>query len=232
MHFRSAAVASWALSFLLVGCAHEPNEAAWQPLFNGQDLTGWVQRGGKAKYHAADGMIVGTSVPNTGNSFLCTERTYRNFILELEVLQNPQINSGIQFRSLWFPEPKAYRDGEREIKVPAGRVHGYQCELDPTPRKWTAGIYEEGRRGWLAPLTGRTEAQAAYKLGEWNRIRIECDGDQLRTFVNDVPCAELMDNWTPEGFVGLQVHGVGNRTEPMEIRWRNLRIRELPDTKK
>lgn len=227
MRFRFSALASLALSLLLVGCAHGPNEAAWQPLFNGRDLAGWVQRGGNAKFHVADGLIVGTSVPNTGNTFLCTERTYRNFILELEVLQNPEINSGIQFRSLWFPEPRTYRDGDKEIKVPAGRVHGYQCELDPTPRKWTGGIYEEGRRGWLVPLAGKTEAQAAYKLGEWNRIRIECEGDRLRTFVNDVPCAELVDNWTSEGFIGLQVHGVGNRTEPMEIRWRNLRIREL-----
>jgi len=227
MRIRSSAFAALALAVCLAGCVHTSKEAAWQPLFNGQDLTGWVQRGGNAKFHVTDGLIVGTSVPNTGNTFLCTERTYRNFILELEVLQNPEINSGIQFRSLWFPEPKTYRDGDREIKVPAGRVHGYQCELDPTPRKWTGGIYEEGRRGWLVPLSGKTEAQAAYKLNEWNRIRIECDGDQLRTFVNDVPCAELVDNWTGEGFVGLQVHGVGNRTEPMEIRWRNLRIREL-----
>lgn len=231
MRFHYPALAALALSLCLTGCVHPAEDTAWQPLSNGKDLTGWVQRGGTAKYHVADGMIVGTSVPNTGNSFLCTERTYRNFILELEVLQNPQINSGIQFRSLWFPEPKTYRDGDKEIKVPAGRVHGYQCELDPTPRKWTGGIYEEGRRNWLVPLTGKTEAQAAYQLGEWNRIRIECDGDQLRTFVNDVPCADLVDNWTSEGFIGLQVHGVGNRQEPMEIRWRNLRIKELPDAK-
>jgi len=231
MRFRLLAIAALGLPLFVPGCAHTPDEAASQTLFNGKDLTGWVQRGGTAKYHVADGMIIGTSVPNTGNSFLCTEKTFRNFILELEVLQNPQINSGIQFRSLWFNEPKIYRDGDREIKVPAGRVHGYQFELDPTPRKWTGGIYEEGRRGWLVPLTGKTEAQAAYKLGEWNRIRIECNGDQLRTFVNDVPCAELVDDWTPEGLIGLQVHGVGNRTEPMEIRWRNLRIKELPGAK-
>ena len=231
MQFRSFALAVLGLPFLLAS-AHVIAADNTQPLFNGKDLAGWVQRGGKAKYHVADGMIVGTSVPNTGNTFLCTEKTFRNFVLELEVKQNPEINSGIQFRSLCFDEPKTYQDGEKEIKVPAGRVHGYQCELDPTPRKWTAGIYEEGRRGWLVPLTGKTEAQAAYKLGEWNKLRIECDGDKLRTFVNDVPCAELTDNWTPEGFIGLQVHGVGDRQEPMEIRWRNLRIKELPDTRK
>ena len=232
MRFRSPAFVSLVLPLLVAGCTHTPDEVAWQPLFNGKDLAGWVQRGGMAKYHVADGMIVGTSMPNTGNTFLCTEKIFRNFVLELEVKQNPEINSGIQFRSLWFNEPKTYRDGDKEIKVPAGRVHGYQCELDPTPRKWTAGIYEEGRRGWLVPLTGKTEAQAAYKLGEWNKLRIECNGDLLRTFVNDVPCAELTDNWTPEGFIGLQVHGVGDRQEPMEIRWRNLRIKELPDTRK
>jgi hypothetical protein len=232
MQLRSLALVALGWPLFVTGCAHTSDEARWQPLFNGEDLAGWVQRGGTARFHAADGMIVGTSVPNTGNTFLCTERTFRNFVLELEVLQNPQINSGIQFRSLWFDEPRTYRDGDREINVPARRVHGYQFELDPTPRRWTGGIYEEGRRGWLVPLTGKTEAQAAYKLGEWNRIRIECVGDQLRTFVNDVPCAELVDNWTSEGFIGLQVHGVGNRQEPMEIRWRNLRIKELPATER
>ncbi len=231
MQFRPFALAALGLPLFLAGCTHDPGNVSWQPLFNGRDLTGWVQRGGTAKYRVADEMIIGTSVPNTGNSFLCTVRTYRNFILELEVLQNPQINSGIQFRSQWFDEPKTYRDGDKEIKVPAGRVHGYQCELDPTQRKWTGGIYEEGRRGWLVPLTGKTEAQAAYRLEEWNRIRIECVGDRLQTFVNDVPCAELVDNWNSEGFIGLQVHGVGSREEPMEIRWRNLRIKELPDSR-
>lgn len=213
-------------------CARSAAADDWRPLVTGKDLTGWVQRGGQAKYRFEDGMIVGTSAPNTGNSFLCTERVYRNFVLELEAKQDSAINSGIQFRSLWFNEPKTYKDGDKEIKVPAGRVHGYQCELDPSPRKWSGGIYDEGRRGWIASLTNKTEAQAAYKLGEWNRIRIEGEGDRLRTFVNDVPCAELKDAWTLEGFIGLQVHSVGNKTEPMEVRWRNLRIKELPDTKK
>src|SRR6478672_4814397 len=53
-----------------------------RPIFDGRTLDGWVQHGGKAKYRVENGEIVGTSVPNTGNSFLCTARDYGDFVLE------------------------------------------------------------------------------------------------------------------------------------------------------
>lgn len=223
----------WPLALSAALCVAGTGGAA-EPanLFNGKDLSGWVQRGGKATYRVEDGAIVGTTVPNTGNSFLCTEESFGDFVLELEVKQHPGVNSGIQFRSHCFEEEKSYEHGDKTIKVPAGRVHGYQFELDPTNRKWTGGIFEEGRRGWLHPLKDKPEAQAAYRLGEWNRLRIECVGNTLRTWVNDVLCSELVDDWSAEGFVGLQVHGVGNRDEPMDIRWRNIRLTRLEGSKK
>ena len=149
------------LSFFLL--AHEAGanaaEAGWVELFNGKDLSGWVQRGGKANYAVEDGVIVGSSVLGTDNSFLCTQKEYSDFILELDFKVDPKLNSGVQIRSECFEKAKTWDVDGKEIKIPAGRVHGYQVEIDMEPankRWWTAGIYDESRRGWLYPgITGR-----------------------------------------------------------------------------
>lgn len=203
-------------------------EPGWSELFNGRDLDGWIQRGGKARFHVEDGQIVGTSVPNTGNSFLCTGRNYTNFVLELEFRVATNLNSGIQVRSECFDQPKVIRTGDTTVNVPPGRVHGYQIEIDPSPRAWTGGIYDEGRRGWLADLKQNEAARRAFRQGDWNKLRVEARGSSLKTWLNGVPAADLQDEMTPAGFIGLQVHGVGDKTDPLEVRWRNLRLQELP----
>lgn len=210
----------------------------WKPLYNGQNLDGWVQRGGKAKFRAEGAELVGTSVPNTPNSFLCTTRVFTNFILELEFKVDPELNSGVQIRSQCFEEARRVEWQGRSIAIPAGRVHGYQVEIDPDPKRarwWTGGLYDEGRRGWLypGPLGGNAQeftrqGQQLFKPGQWNHIRVEAVGDTIKTWLNGVLRAQIKDDMTPAGFIGLQVHGVGKRTEPLEVRWRNLRICELP----
>jgi hypothetical protein len=202
-------------------------ESDWVNLFNGKDLDGWVQRGGKANYRVEDGQLVGSSVPGTANSFLCTKRNYSNFILELEFKVDPALNSGVQIRSECFDEPKTVELNGEKIKIPAGRVHGYQVEIDPSERAWTGGIYDEGRRKWLVDLKNNEPARKAFKQGEWNKFRIECRGDSIKTWLNGVPAADLKDSVTPSGFIGLQVHGVGKKQESLEVRFRNLRIKEL-----
>ncbi len=197
-----------------------------QPLFDGKSLTGWVQRGGKAKYEVADGCIVGSTVTGTPNSFLCTEKNHGDFILELEVKGDARLNSGIQVRSECFDRETSVEHGTRQLKIPAGRVHGYQVEVDPSPtRRWSGGLYDEGRRGWLFPLDKNKEAGAAYNIGEWNKYRIECVGDSLRTWVNGVPAADLVDSMTLTGLIGLQVHG--SKQADLQVRWRNLRLQDL-----
>ncbi len=114
--------------------------AEWQNLFDGKTLDGWVQRNGKADYTVKNGCIVGTTVLNTPNSFLCTEKMYTDFILELDFIVEPGMNSGIQIRSNSFKNYNNYR------------VHGYQIEIDTSDRAWSGGIYDEARRGWLFPL--------------------------------------------------------------------------------
>src|SRR5437660_962825 len=207
--------------------ADDPAAGGWVNLFNGKDLEGWVQRGGKAKYYAEDGEIVGASVPETSNSFLCTKNDYADFILELEFKVHPELNSGVQTRSQCFDEPKTVELNGKSIKIPAGRVHGYQVEIDPSDRAWTGGIYDEGRRKWLVDLKNNDPARKAFKQGEWNKFRIECRDDSIKTWLNGVPAADLKDSVTPSGFIALQVHGVKDKKEPLEVRFRNLRIKEL-----
>lgn len=197
-------------------------------LFNGRDLTGWTQRGGKASYTVEGDTLVGRSVPNTPNSFLCTSRSYTNFILELEFKVATNLNSGVQIRSECFDEVREVVAGGKTLKIPAGRVHGYQIEIDPSARAWTGGIYDESRRGWLNDIKANDPARKAFRQGQWNSFRIEANGDSLRTWLNGVAAADLKDSLTPAGFIALQVHGVGAKTEPLEVRWRNIRIQELP----
>jgi hypothetical protein len=217
-------LAALALLFL-VGTASvqaaEPVE-----LFNGKDLSGWTQRGGAAKYSIEDGAIVGRSVPDTSNTFLATDKEYGDFELELDFkIDDPNFNSGIQIRSHARPE----KGGER--------VYGYQVEIDPrTDRCWTGGIYfeagnEHRKAGWLNDLAKNGAARDAFKLGEWNHLKVVAQGPHIQTWINGVPAADFTDEdakaYTPKGFLGLQVHSVGGAKEPKEVRWRNIRLTEL-----
>lgn len=205
-------------------------------LFNGKDLDGWIKRGGTAEYHLEGDAIVGTSKLKTQNTFLCTPRDYADFILEVELKVDDGLNSGIQIRSLVNEEATVATwktaDGETKTrKVPAQRVHGYQVEIDPSDRAYSGGIYDEARRGWLNDLSGdeNKAAREAFKRNEWNRYRIEAIGDSIKTWVNGVPAADLEDDMTATGFIGLQVHGIGNNKEHegKQVRWRNIMLQEV-----
>lgn len=185
----------------------------WTTLFNGKDLSGWKQLNGKARYEVAGGEIIGTTVAGEPNSFLVTSEEYGDFIFECEFRLDNEMNSGIQFRSLSLPE------------FQNGRVHGYQMEIDPSPRAWTGGIYDEGRRDWLYPLEYNPAAKSAYRKGEWNKCRIECIGPVIRTWINGMPTGHVVDNLTLKGFIALQVHSIDNAADAgKKIRWRNIRI--------
>ncbi len=186
----------------------------WQSLFNGKDLTGWKPLNGHAKFEVMNGEIVGTTVMNEPNSFLATEKDYGDFILEFEFKLDNKMNSGVQFRS------------ESKADYMNGRVHGYQFEIDPSSRGWTAGIYDEARRDWLYPMDYNPAAKNAFKKGEWNKCKIECIGNSIRTFINGIPAANLVDDITPKGFIALQVHQINKPEEAGEkIYWRNIRIK-------
>ena len=181
----------------------------WRPLFDGKTLTGWRQAGGQATYAIEDGAIVGTTAPNTPNTFLCTEQEFGDFEFEFEFQVDAELNSGVQFRSF-------------EAKH---RVRGYQFEIDPSKRSWTSGIYFEGG-AWLANLEQNETARTAFRAGTWNQGRVVCRGPRLQTWLNGVASTDTIDARRIRGFLGLQVHGVGKRADPLQVRWRNLRIRE------
>lgn len=202
------------LSLVLLMCGlTSVAQEKWITLFNGKDLSGWKQLNGKASYEVKNKEIVGTTVFGEPNSFLVTEKDYGDFILELDFRLDADMNSGIQFRSETKPD---YRDG---------RVHGYQMEIDPSPRAWTGGIYDEARRGWLYPLEYNVAGKKAYKQRDWNRARIECIGNVIRIWVNGIPTAHVVDDLTTRGFIALQVHSIRKQEESgQQVRWRNIRI--------
>ncbi|WP_240751456.1 3-keto-disaccharide hydrolase [Flagellimonas onchidii] len=198
----------------MVGCNQKPKDnTPWVSIFDGKTLNGWTKKGGVAEYSVNDGAIVGKTVHDTPNTFLTSDKIYGDFILDLEYLVDSTMNSGIQIRSNSIPE---YHEG---------RVHGYQVEIDPSDRAWSAGIYDESRRGWLNPLSKNEAAQKAFKQNEWNHYRIEAIGDTIKTWINGVPAAYLIDDATATGFIGLQVHSIGEKQKAgTEIRWKNIRI--------
>ncbi|MBA4137722.1 MAG: DUF1080 domain-containing protein [Opitutus sp.] len=210
-------------------------------LFNGRDLTGWVQHGGTANFRVEGGEIVGTAVLNTANSFLCTTRDFGDFVLEYDFKVDPRLNSGVQIRSQVYDVPTSLDWQGEKISIPAGRVHGYQVEIDPDPvraRWWTAGLYDEARRKWLYPGSAGGDEKAFTKLsgslfkpGEWNHIRVEARGASLKTWLNGTLCADIVDAVTPRGFIALQVHEISDAAlAGAEVRWRNLQLTELPAT--
>jgi hypothetical protein len=186
----------------------------WENLFNGRNFKGWKKINGTAEYVIRDGTIIGISKWNVPtNTFLITEKKFGDFILELEYRIDDGLNSGVQFRSNSLKE---YQNG---------RVHGYQFEFDTSPRAWSGGIYDEARRGWLYPMDKNPTAKNAFKPGSWNKIRIEAIGKSIRTWLNDVPCSDILCDMTPEGFIALQVHAIKDESlAGKEIAWKNIRI--------
>jgi hypothetical protein len=210
MNFKKLFIA---IAFCVAGSSIAHSQGKQSQIFNGKDLSGWKQLGGKAKYEVKNGEIIGTTVADEPNSFLTTTENFGDFILELEFRLDADINSGVQFRS------------ESKSDYQNGRVHGYQMEIDPSPRAWTGGIYDEGRREWLYPLEYNTEAKTAFKKGEWNAARIECIGNSLRIFINGIPTAHVVDNMTSKGFIALQVHSVSKPEEVGKtMRWRKIKM--------
>lgn len=185
--------------------------SGWTNLFDGKTLKGWHILNGQAKYEVVNGTIVGTTVTGEPNSFLATNIDYDNFILEVD-LKVGDMNSGIQFRSLSLPEKNK------------GRVHGYQVEVDPSDRRWSGGIYDEARRGWMYQTEINPAGKIAFRKGQWNRYRIEAIGNIIRTWVNDIPVTYMVDDLTPKGFIALQVHSVKERPGGAQIQWKNIRI--------
>lgn len=185
----------------------------WVPLFNGTSLDGWSQKNGTATYRVEDGVIIGKTAEGSPNSFMCTEKDFADFELTFEVNDDPGLNSGVQIRSLSKAD---YKDG---------RVHGPQVEIETAPGE-SGYVYSEGTgRAWI---TTEQPIKDAYQNDQWNRFVVRAQGDRIETWVNGQAIADIRDaESSRKGFIGLQVHGIEKETGPFEVRWRDIRIRQL-----
>lgn len=215
---------------LLFACSLATAEEGFTPLFNGKDLTGWKVVNGNGLFKVDGDSIVGAGENVKSNTFLRTEKTYKNFDFKFEMkFDDLSGNSGMMFRGL-------QKEGND------GRVHGYQCEHDNgKARAWTAGLYDEARRGWLFPQKGdkkgapeiaakakafTEQGQKIMKWDDWNQIRIRCEGNHIQIWLNGEVRVDYKDEgkeFTPEGFFALQVHS----GKSCKVRWRNLMVKEL-----
>jgi hypothetical protein len=213
LHMARYAVFAAAL-LTVANKAEAQSIAKTQSLFDGKTLKGWKQVTGNATYKVENGAIVGTAVAGQGNSFLVTEKEYGDFILNLDVMiESPLSNSGIQTRS-HFNTPEH-----------ANRVYGRQVEIDPSDRTWSGGIYDEGRREWLYPLDLHPEAKSAFKVGVYNHIKVLCKGNEMKTWVNGIPVASVVDTVDSKGFIGLQVHAVSKaEQEGKKVYFKNIKL--------
>jgi len=213
--FFLAAAVLFSIACATAGLAGDAKDG-FVSLFNGKNLDGWEQHNGTAKYRVDDGTILGVTNEGSPNSFLCTKKDYSDFELHFEVKVDDPLNSGVQIRSHSLPDDMR------------GRVHGPQVEI---ATNGTAGfIYGEALgTGWLSEDRSDKKAQAAFQKGEWNQYRVLAVGKSIKTWVNGVPVADLVDEKSGHktGFIGLQVHGIRRGTGPYEVRWRNIRIKDL-----
>jgi hypothetical protein len=207
--------------FICLGRSCPAADEGWTPLFDGKTLDGWKVNGGFARYAVEDGTIVGTTVDGSPNTFLC-KGDYTDFVLELEVKCDPRLNSGVQVRSHVYQKD----DPDEKNRKRAGVVYGPQCEIARKETGTAGRFYDEGRRGrWLAEI--RPEAKGAFKDDGWNRYRIVVQGNRYRSWINGIAASDFTDDMDKQGFIGLQVHGIRRGEGPYQVRWRNIRIREL-----
>lgn len=188
------------------------------PLFDGKTMAGW-----RNPYEWGKIEVVNGEIHLTGDKkfFVVTEKTYSDFVFEGEILLPAgKANSGFMFRA----------------HVQPNKVFGYQAEVDGDEnRKWSGGLYDEGRRMWfISPVKGNKESEAAFraragdafKRNDWNTYRITCKGNKLKIEVNGVTTTDVEDAEDAEdasGVIAIQHHGEKGQT----YKFRNLRIKEL-----
>jgi hypothetical protein len=194
----------------------------WKSLFDGKTLKGWCVVQGFANYYAEDGTIVGRTAVGSPNTFLTTYDHFTDFELEFEVKVDDGLNSGVMIRS-------HTRDwGSR-------RYFGPQVEIESSPGQ-SGYVYGEGlNTGWLSKEPESDDKAVNehnyMKNGQWNKYRIIMQGDSVTTYIN----GNLVTKYKlggiareyPSGSIGLQVHGIKEGSGPYEVRWRNIKIKEL-----
>jgi hypothetical protein len=236
---KLALITVLSIAVIIMAFKNKPaGKDGWKDLFDGKTMNGWkvlnqdfAKPEIKPDFYIENNMIIcNSTTKNKGGGYLITEKSYSNFILELDVKIDTTLNSGVQCRSrVWEKDTATYFNGSsRKNKWPKGYVWGYQIEIDPTFRAWSGGLYEPGNRGWLVTLKSNKKAQKAFKPLDWNHFKILMDGNKIQTWVNNIPIVDTTDNMSSSGFIGLQFHGayteIQNNKKSM---FKNIRIKEL-----
>lgn len=174
-------------------------------LFNGKDLTGWTIHGTE-KWYVENGLLVCESGPDKQYGYLSTDKSYKNFELNLKFKQEANGNSGVFIRS----------------SIEGVKISGWQVEVAPI-NDHTGGIYESYGRGWL--IQPKPEDEKYLKTGEWNSMKILVNGDEVTSWLNGHQMVTLKDEkiGQGEGFIALQIHDGGG----IKVKWKKLRLKEL-----
>jgi len=180
-------------------------QAQFKKIFNGKDLSGWTAHGTE-KWYVEEGNMICESGPDKQYGYLSTDQAYKNFILTLEFKQEANGNSGVFFRS----------------SITGVKISGWQVEVAPL-NSHTGGIYESYGRGWL--IQPKKEDEQWLKTGEWNKMKIMVNGDEVTNFLNGHQMVYFKDAKIGQanGFIALQIHDGGG----IKVRWRNIKIKEL-----
>jgi hypothetical protein len=204
----------------------QTNQAPWVSIFNGKDLTGWTLKGSPGVVWVQDGQINCHQTTNTTeHTFVCTEARYGDFILEVDCKMDGAFNSGILFRCVDVPESaKLFKPG----KTGPSCLNGYQVKIDPTPRKWTGGIFDDFGPDWLwyYSLEKDVRAQEAFKIAGWNTFRVEAIAKDIKVWVNGVPTTHLTHGKYSAGYIAFKIHALGNKPDQEKVlcHFKNVRI--------
>jgi RNA polymerase sigma factor (sigma-70 family) len=186
------------------------------PFFNGKNLFGWVGLPGYWKVH--NGAIIGAAADGIkAHTFLCSERTYRDFELRFKVKRKGGIgNSGVQIRS-------RIDDAKRLT------VTGPQIEIDSANHRYPPGsIVTE------PVVHPHVKANAAAVADVWkddgfNDMTIRCEGKRVTVTING---RQVLDTRFPslpdEGIIAWQLHG-GSRdiVAPEEVIFKDIHFTDL-----
>lgn len=210
---RLAAVAVLAVTLPGLAAAQVPRNRPllpgeqWEQLFNGKDLTNWVEVG-KEKWTVEDGTIHGQGV-TSAYGYLRTAKSYRDFWMSLRFKCEADGNSGLYFHTDFTP-------GTVDVSK------GMQFEIDRTLNHHTAGLYGDGRNwiAWPAP-----EYEQVIRPTDWNELLVKVEGNHMVAILNGVEVLNFTDP-TPksfDGFIALQLHsgGLGN------MRFKDIYVRDL-----
>jgi hypothetical protein len=200
-----AAVAALAI-YAQSGRPRLPGED-WVQLFNGKDLTGWVNIG-KETWQVEDGTLHGVAVTKE-YGYLRTEKNYKDFQLSLKFKCEGDGNSGVFFHVDFKP-------GTPEV------IQGPQFEIDCTIGRHTGGVYDVGRQWlvWPAP-----ENETVVRHEEWNEYLLKVEGNRYVSRLNGVQLVDYTDPkpFGTDGGIALQLHSGGRGN----MRFRDIWIRDL-----